>query len=103
MKRAELRGLGVVEEDIDHHLEELAARNAGEEIEVLAENWWAVQVYHRCQPLIVAGAAGAMFLGVSAQEIEAACRVLGVRARRTLSDKVQFLAHAVWAAIPRGK
>jgi hypothetical protein len=92
-----------VEEDIDRHLEELAARNEGEEIEVLAENWAAVQVYHRCQPLIVAGAGGAMFLGVSAQEIESACRLLGVRARRSLSDKVQFLAHAVWAAMPRGK
>lgn len=45
------------------------------EIEVLAENWTTVSVYCDCQLTFVGGAGGAVCMGVSALEVEAAMRL----------------------------
>ncbi len=56
-----------------------------DEIEVLEENWTAVGVYARCQLSVVAvsGMTGGrlVYLGVTAQETEAAARMLKVPRR----------------------
>lgn len=48
------------------------------EIEVLEENWDAVQVFLRCTQLYSTSMAGACALGLTAMEIEAACRLCTV-------------------------
>lgn len=61
-------------------------------IEVLEENWTAVSVYARCQSTVVglSGVSGVrlLHLGVSAQEAEAAVRMLRVP-RREWPDVLQ--------------
>lgn len=48
------------------------------ELEVLEENWEAVQAFGLCQQSWIGGMAGGVALGFSAQEISAACRLLGI-------------------------
>lgn len=67
------------------------------EIEVLAENESAVQVYLRCQQTMLAGMSGAVILGVSASEAMASARMLRVPVREwpDVIDGVQLLASLV--------
>ena len=67
------------------------------EVEVLAGNWHAVQVYMRCQPTMIAGMSGAVILGVSASEAMASARMLRVPERRWpgVIDGAQALASLV--------
>lgn len=64
------------------------------EIEVLACNWTAVQVFQRCQITTVASMSGAVLLGVSASEAMAGARMLRVPVAEwpDLIDGVQMLA-----------
>jgi hypothetical protein len=95
--RAELRALSVTEGDIDEEMERRRARAEQDaEVEVLAENWRALLVYQRCKPEIVAGAGGAMYLGISAVEIAAVCAPMRYRVTLNLVDRVQYLGHKVW-------
>lgn len=48
------------------------------EVEVLEENWDAVQVFIRCRQEYVADMAGAFALGFNAREVESACRLAGI-------------------------
>jgi len=48
------------------------------EIEVLPPNWHGVTVYMRCQQTVLAGMGGGAMMGVSAQEVLAAARMLRV-------------------------
>jgi L-fucose isomerase-like protein len=52
------------------------------EIEVLEENWEAVQVFTRCRQDYAASMTGAFALGLNAREVEAACRLAGVALER---------------------
>lgn len=73
------------------------ACTAAREVEVLPCNWWPVQVYLRCQPTLLAGMGGAVILGVSAQEVRAACSLLRVPPREwpDTVDGAQALAGMV--------
>lgn len=70
------------------------SRNATEqdpfEVEVLEENWDAAQVFGRCRQAYVVGMKGLVALGFTAVEIEAGCRLAGVRRHRwpEVSDHV---------------
>lgn len=68
-----------------------------QEIEVLAPNWWGVNVYMRCQQTLLSGMSGGVFLGVSAQEVRAAASMLRVPAREwpDVIDTAQALAGMV--------
>lgn len=52
------------------------------EVEVLEENWDAVQVFTRCRQDYAAGMTGAFALGLNAREIEAGCRLAGIAPQR---------------------
>jgi hypothetical protein len=68
------------------------------EVEVWSCNLTAVETWERCQPSIVGGM-GTMWQGVSALEVEAACRLGRVpkRERTDVVDDVQFMARVVAA------
>ena len=74
------------------------------EIEVLAENWHAVQAYVRCQHTMLAGMGGAVYLGVSSQEVRAAASMLRIPSREwpDVIDGAQALASKI-AAIENAK
>lgn len=67
-------------------------------MEVWSCNLTAVETWERCQPSIVGGM-GAIWQGVSALEVEAACRLGRVpkRERTDVVDDVQFMARVVAA------
>ncbi|WP_296280547.1 DUF1799 domain-containing protein [Pseudoxanthomonas sp.] len=48
------------------------------EVEVLEDNWSTVEVFGRCQPNWIVGLGGASYAGITATEIEAACRLLQI-------------------------
>lgn len=48
------------------------------EVDVLFDNWDTVAVFGRCQPNWIVGLGGASYAGISATEIEAACRLLQI-------------------------
>jgi hypothetical protein len=68
-----------------------------EPVEVLQENWNAVNVFLRCQRNVVAGAGGALYLSVPALEVQAACSAMQVPFDFQLLDDVQFLARELSA------
>jgi hypothetical protein len=61
-------------------------------------NLTAVETWERCQPSVVGGM-GATWQGISALEVEAACRIGLVprRDRADVADDVQFMARVVAA------
>lgn len=61
------------------------------ELEVLSENWDAVQVFTRCSHQYIAGLGGACSLGFTALEIDAACNLYGLapEARQEVSEHVR--------------
>lgn len=67
-------------------------------VEVLTENVETVAVYSRCQwTVISAGMAGAVIeTGISAQEIEAACRLMQIPPGRwaAIAEGVRIMANA---------
>lgn len=67
------------------------------EVEVLAGNWHAVQVYLRCQQTMLAGMSGAVLVGVSASEVMACARMLRVPERRwpAVIDGAQLLGSLI--------
>ncbi|WP_411832328.1 DUF1799 domain-containing protein [Pseudoxanthomonas mexicana] len=48
------------------------------EVEVLDDNWDTVAVFGQCQPSWLVGLGGASYAGISATEVEAACRLLQI-------------------------
>ena len=68
------------------------------EVEVLDENWDAVQVFIRCRQEYVAGMNGAFAIGFNAREVEAGCRLAGVRRARWPEISEDVLAMAGVAA-----
>jgi len=84
--------MGVSEASIAEHMARHGAAEAAKAIEVWECHLPALSVYQRCQHTVVAGAAGAVFLGMSVLEIEAACRAAGVPFDADLIDDVQTIA-----------
>lgn len=60
-------------------------------MEVLEENWEAVHVFKLCKQSWVVGLGGAFALGLTALEIDAACRLTRVPSKRwpEVSDHVE--------------
>ena len=75
------------------------------EIEVLEENWDAVQVFSRCRQHYAVGMAGAFALGFHAQEIESACRLAGIAPDRwpEVSEQVHHMAGVAATALNQRK
>lgn len=71
------------------------------EIEVLSENWDAVQVFTRCRQEYMPAGGGAHALGLSALEIDAALRLSGVPAERwpEISDQVLHMGKVAAQAL----
>lgn len=73
-----------------------------QEIEVLSENWDAVQAFKLCrQEYMPAPAGGAIALGLSALEVDAALRMAGVPAARwgEVASQVQEMGRAAATAL----
>lgn len=92
-KLAELRAMGFDNEAIASHLQ----RNGYTDGRGVFELWEchapALDVYQRCQFNVIGGGmVGAVFLGVSALEIESACRATGTPYTAELVDDVQAIA-----------
>lgn len=57
-----------------------AAEPVADVLEVLAENWQAVEVFGHCQMTWIGGGMGGMFaIGIAAQEAQAAIQMLGIQ------------------------
>lgn len=92
-KVAELRAMGFDDEALAAHLQ----RNGYTDERGVFDLWEchapALDVYQRCQFNVIGGGmGGAAFLGISALEIESACRATGTPYTAELVDDVQAIA-----------
>lgn len=87
--------MGATDEDVARLS---AEEDEAQTVRVFPENAEAVKVYSRCQWSVeVAGMSGqAIYTGITAQEIEAACRLLRIPAGRweEVSQGVRIMANA---------
>ncbi len=58
------------------------------ELEVLEENWDTVQVFQLCQQTWCVSMAGAIAIGFCAREVESACRVARIPARKLTATAI---------------
>ncbi|WP_158635696.1 DUF1799 domain-containing protein [Vulcaniibacterium tengchongense] len=68
------------------------------EIEVLEENWDAVQVFLRCCQQYVGTLAGVRACGFTAQEVEAGCRLAEIAAEQRPEVSLQVMEMGLVAA-----